>query len=67
MVPRECYIGFRCRICDSPIPLFHDPSQGKAAFAGPGRLHVTCRNCGQADDYGTDETQRFRLDVGRLN
>jgi hypothetical protein len=48
---RARYLGFECRRCTYPIPVFSASARGQVT----GRLHVMCPQCGACERHDTAE------------
>lgn len=60
VAPGKVYLGFYCKNCGTPIPVFEDPSGGKVTLGGPGAsVRATCQKCGAVREYPVAEAQRL--------
>ena len=56
----EWYLTVACSSCAAPVPIVHDPSQGKLSmsFTPDIEFDVTCAKCGKRDRYPAQKAKR---------
>jgi hypothetical protein len=51
----EWYTAAYCSNCRYPIPLYPDPTRGEVKYSGGGTFRMPCPECGQTDEYPTEQ------------
>ncbi|MGH6689641.1 MAG: hypothetical protein ACREF4_03045 [Gammaproteobacteria bacterium] len=55
IVVGDWYLAIYCSHCRYTIPLYPDPTKGELKFSGPGTFRAPCPECGQEDEYRTEQ------------
>lgn len=65
LTPGGWYIGFVCKRCGQHFAILNEPTNtGTIQISGTALFRANCPNCGNMDEYRTDDLVQFRAAQG---